>query len=100
MWFKLFDWLRLFERTAVYPVLLSEVMKDVGPYMLMMLIIFGFFGNGIFVFHSFLTFTGDKAMNSVDEDIGYGFTASVLSEILIMVGEFHYQDFSKVNMAF
>ena len=100
MWFKLFDWLRLFKRTAIYPRLLTEVMYDVGPYMLMMLIIFGFFGNGIFIFHSFLTYKGDYAMNSVDEDIGYGFGASILSEVLIMVGEFHYQDFGKVGPAF
>ena len=39
-------------------------------------------------------------MNSVDEDIGYGFGASILSEVLIMVGEFHYQDFGKVGPAF
>ena len=29
MWFKLFDWLRLFKRTAIYPRLLTEVMYDV-----------------------------------------------------------------------
>ena len=65
MWFKLFDWLRLFSQTAVFPVLQKEVLKDVTPYMLMMLILFGFFGNGIYIFHSFAKFKGDSGMDQV-----------------------------------
>ena len=49
MWYKLFDWLRLFKSTAIYPVLLIEVLIDIAPYGLMMLIIFGLFGNGWFI---------------------------------------------------
>ena len=49
MWYKLFDWLRLFKQTAIYPVLLIEVLIDIAPYGLMMLIIFGLFGNGWFI---------------------------------------------------
>lgn len=95
MWSKLADWLRLFTKTAVYPSLLKAVMIDVTPYMLMMLIIFGFFGNGFYIFHSYAKYKGVNSMGSVDEDVGYGFFPAVLSEILIMVGEFHYMDYNE-----
>ena len=59
MWFKMFDWLRLFSITAIYPILLREVMIDVLPFGLMMLIIFGLFGNGLFIFNAKAIYSGD-----------------------------------------
>ena len=95
MWFKMFDWLRLFNRTAIYPVLLQEVLVDVLPFGLMMLIIFGLFGNGIFIFNALSMHEGDKSMDGLREDLGYGMVHGMLNEILMMVGEFHYHDYNK-----
>ena len=58
MWFKLFDWLRLFSKTAIYPILLGEVFRDIYPFMIMMGIILGLFGNGLYIFSALVVFDG------------------------------------------
>ena len=58
MWFKLFDWLRLFQLTAIYPILLTEVFWDIGPFIVMMVVILGFFGNGLNIFQAMTTYSG------------------------------------------
>ena len=58
MWFKLFDWLRLFQKTAIYPILLTEVFYDIAPFIVMMVVILGFFGNGLNIFQSMTTYSG------------------------------------------
>ena len=95
MWIKLFDWLRLFSKTAIYPVLLHEVVYDIAPYMIMMAIIFGVFGNAMFIFHAKLLYDGSQSLQGLEEDIGSGMFAHFMNEILIMAGEYHYQDFNQ-----
>lgn len=70
MWFKLFDWLRLFGRTAIYPVLLQEVLQDILPYGVMMMIIFGLFSNGMFIFQARAIYEGDSAMVGLRSELG------------------------------
>ena len=59
MWFKLFDWLRLFTKTAIYPILLREVLYDIYPFVIIMLVILGLFGNCLFIFSSLAVYEGN-----------------------------------------
>lgn len=85
MWFKLFDWLRLFSQTAIYPILLREVSKDIYPFILTMLIILGLFGNSLSIFSSFSVYLGHAELyeNRLPSD----FLNAVMVQILTMVGE-------------
>ena len=84
MWLKLFDWLRLFERTAIYPILLKEVFVDIGPFILMMLVILGFFGNGLYIFSAITAHGGSAEL--YEDRLSLGILSSLVSEVLIMVG--------------
>ena len=95
MWIKLFDWLRLFSKTAIYPVLLNEVLKDIAPYSMMMAIIFGVFGNFMFIYHAKILYDGSEALKGLEEDIGMDMFTHMMNELLIMAGEYHYEDFKQ-----
>ena len=64
MWFKLFDWLRLFTKTAIYPILLREVLYDIYPFVIIMLVILGLFGNCLFIFSSLAVYEGKPSLYS------------------------------------
>ena len=62
MWFKLFDWLRLFTKTAIYPILLREVMYDIYPFVIIMVVILGLFGNCLYIFSSLAVYEGNDSL--------------------------------------
>ena len=58
MWFKLFDWLRLFSSTAIYTILIEEVIYDIYPFVVTMFVIIGLFGNILYIFSSLAVYDG------------------------------------------
>lgn len=66
----------------------------------MMTIIFGLFGNALYIFNSRARYYDDGAMKGSEADLGYGIQHSILTEILVMVGEFHYQDYNQTKDKF
>ena len=85
MWFKMFDWLRLFARTAIYPILLREVLFDIYPFIVMMLIILGLFGNGLYIFNYRALFKGEEEL--YPDLLPDRMMSAMMTELLIMVGE-------------
>ena len=61
----------------------------------MMMIIFGLFSNGMFIFNAKAVFEGDPAMTGLRADLGQGMSYMLISELLIMAGDFHYQDYNQ-----
>ena len=60
MWFKLFDWLRLFSYTAIYPVLLKDVLIDIFPFVVMMVVIISLCGNCLYIFSTLAMYDDDE----------------------------------------
>ena len=84
MWFKLFDWLRLFTLTAIYPILLREVLYDIYPFVIMMLIMFGLFGNGLYIFSAIAVYDGHGQLYSIF--MPFQLLSSVVNNVLTMAG--------------
>ena len=57
MWLKLFDWLRLYDSTAIYPIVLREVIKDIAPFIITMLFVIGLFANGLSIFSNMIIYS-------------------------------------------
>ena len=93
MWIKMFDWLRISAKTAIYPMLIREILRDVGPFVILMLNIFCLFGSGTYIFTSYAVFTGSLYLDGIEENLGVGVFSAMIREILLMVGEFHYESF-------
>lgn len=86
MWFKLFDWLRLFSATAIYPILLREVLLDISPFITMMLIVLGLFGNGLYIFSAIAVYNGHTKL--YDKLLPFEMLSAVMNNILVMAGEY------------
>ena len=50
MWFKLFDWLRLFETTAYIILLVKQTIIDIGYFMIIFVAALFMFGNTMYMF--------------------------------------------------
>lgn len=58
MWIKLFDWLRLFRITSIYPILLYEIFVDMYPFLITVFCVLGIFGNSLSIFSSIEVYDG------------------------------------------
>lgn len=59
MWIRMFQWMRLFEQTAHFITLLSQVLKDLRTFNCMWMIVIGAFGNFFYVIN-FNTAMGEE----------------------------------------
>lgn len=91
MWIKLFDWLRLFEMTAVYPILIHEVFFDMYPFMITMMIVLGLFGNGLFILSNIVTYRGKEALYA--KHVPNDLVSGVITNILSMTGDYDYSNY-------
>ena len=85
MWFKLFDWLRLFSKTAIYPILLREVLIDIFPFIIMMLVVLGLFGNCLYIFSSLAVYEGNTELYPTL--MPSPLLSAVITQLIIMTGE-------------
>ena len=58
-----YNWLRLFDSTTFYIMLLGETVKDISAFM-------GLFGLGLFMFGVPMTLLSNNSMVSIDEETG------------------------------
>lgn len=86
MWFKLFDWLRLYSVTAIYPILLREVLYDIYPFVIMMLIVLGLFGNGLQIFSTLAVYEGHVQLYA--RLLPFELLSAIMSNVLTMAGEY------------
>ena len=49
IWFKLFDWLRLFEETAFYLKLIFKTLSDIGTFIVLFIVGLAMFGSAMFM---------------------------------------------------
>lgn len=48
-WFILFEWLRIFETTAIWVMMIENTLYDILPFMSLVFLVICAFGNAIFV---------------------------------------------------
>ena len=89
MWFKLFDWLRLFTVTAIYPILLREVLLDIWPFVMMMFIVLGLFGNGLYIFSGLSVYDGHGELFS--PLLPTPLLDATVNNLLTMGGEYEHE---------
>ena len=49
IWFKLFDWLRLWEETAFYIKLITQTIEDINVFAILFIVGLAMFGSGMFL---------------------------------------------------
>ena len=91
MWFKLFDWLRLLSKTAIYPILLYEVLIDIWPFILTMVIVLCLFGNFLYILNGLVVYQGEPAL--FPKLMPLKVASSFMTNILTMTGESQYDTY-------
>ena len=79
IWFKLFDWLRLFEETAFYIELLFKTLYDIRVFIILFLVALAMFGSSMFMLHSNSTEILETDHNLVDHYFNFFLVDLVLN---------------------
>jgi len=86
MWANAFYWTRLFEATAAFKRMLSEILSDITTFLIMLFICLTMFGN------TFLILNQNRKMMGEDDIIGtyleYDFADAEINQYLVGLGEF------------
>ena len=87
---KVFDWLRLFENTAFYILLVQETMKDIKAFLILLLTTLMMFGIPMVMLD--LNRTEENAL--VDPTFGFWLLNLLLNQYMLALGEFNMDNFA------
>ena len=87
---KVFDWLRLFEGTAFYILLVQETLKDVQSFMILLIAALMMFGMPM-VMLNLNRAEGDEIVN---ETFSFWGLNLLLNQYLLALGEFNMDNFA------
>ena len=87
---KVFDWLRLFQRTAFYILLVEETIRDVSSFLILLMTALMMFGVPMVMLN--LNRLEDNSV--VDEPFGFWGINLLLNQYLLALGEFSYDNFA------
>ena len=87
---KVYDWLKLFDRTAFYILLLDETMRDVGSFLILLFTALLMFGMPMIMLN--LNSFGDNKI--VDDPFDYIALNMLLNQYLLALGEFNFDNFA------
>lgn len=93
---KVYDWLKLFETTAFYILLLDETMRDVSSFLILIFTALMMFGMPMIMLN--LNSIGDNSI--VDEPFAYWTVNMLLNQYLLALGEFNIDNFAVHPQAF
>lgn len=82
--FKMYDWCRLFDKTAFYVLLVEATLKDVSFFLFLLLLALLMFGVPI----SILNFNRDDKSKIVSDSIGFWLIDCIFNQYLLALGEF------------
>ena len=83
LWFKLFDWLRLFEETAFYLKLVFKTISDIGTFIVLFLVGLAMFGSAMFMLQN-----NDTNTELIVKHLNHFLLDLVLDQYLLSLGEF------------
>ena len=87
---KLFDWLRLFENTAFYVLLLKQTLKDIKIFIVLIFIALATFGIPMVI----LNFNRESDAQVVDGLFSFWFLNMFINQYLLALGEFSIDNFA------
>jgi hypothetical protein len=92
---KLFYWMRVFDSTAAFIRMLTEIVKDCIPFMVFLVICIGMFATPLLVLDQARYANGlsDSPIN--EEVFGTPFFDSIIRSYLVGLGEFGMDNFSE-----
>ena len=88
---KLVDWLRLFEKTSFYVLLVVETVIDIGPFMLLFFTALMMFGMPVLMLNQ----NREEGSDLMDEPFGFWLMNIVLHQYLLALGEYSMDNFSE-----
>lgn len=93
IWFKMFDWLRMFDSTSFYIKLIMVTISDIMPFFLIFPIFLLTFGTPMYILQGNRGVEG--AENAVlDEYLGNWVFDTLFNQYLLSLGEFGIDEFS------
>ena len=87
---KVFDWLRLFEQTAFYILLVGETLRDVKAFLILLVTTLMVFGVPMIMLN--MNRSPDVAI--VDAPFGFWVINMFLNQYLLALGEFNFDNFA------
>ena len=87
---KLFDWLRLFESTAFYILLVGETLSDIQAFMIILLCTLLAFGVPMYM----LNMNRDDDNAVIDSTFGFWGINVLLNQYFLALGEFNFDNFA------
>ena len=93
LWFKLFDWLRLFEETAFYIELLFKTLYDIRVFIIIFIVTLAMFGSSMFMLQSNATVLVELGKNLVDHYFNFFLVDLVLNQYLLSLGDFSFESY-------
>ena len=102
MWFKLFYWMRLFKPFSAFIRMITEIMKDIQVFLVMLIISLGAFANIIFLLNLNRTDNGGCASTGdcaaiYDDLVGIAPIDSMIHAYLTGLGDFNKDNYSSEN---
>ena len=86
---KLFDWLRLFEDTAFYVLLVFETLKDIRHFLFLLLTTLMMFGVPMLM----LDANSSDGKEVIEETFGFWLADLIYNQYLLALGEFGMDNF-------
>ena len=94
MWFKLFYWMRLFKPFSAFIRMITEILKDIQVFLVMLIISLAAFANVIYVLN--LNRVGDLADVPIYSDlVGFAPADAMIHAYLTGLGEFGMDNYSE-----
>ena len=90
LWFKVFDWLRLFEKTSFYIRLIAETFVDIGYFMIIFIMALITSGSAMYMLQ--LNQVEGKA-DIVESVFSHFFIDSIYNQYMMSLGEFTMDGF-------
>lgn len=88
--YKVFDWLRLFEDTAFYILLMEETLSDIKAFMILLFVALSTFGVPMII----LDFNRTADDGNVDGIFGFWVFNMLINQYLLALGEFNMDNFA------
>ena len=93
MWFKLFYWMRLFKPFSAFIRMITEIIKDIQVFMVMLIIALGAFANIVFILNLNRIDSGSPVI--YDSLIGFAPLDAVIHAYLMGLGDFNKDNYSE-----
>ena len=93
MWFKLFYWMRLFKPFSAFIRMITEIIKDIQVFLVMLIIALGAFANIIFILNLNRIDSGSAPL--YEDLIGFPPLDAMIHAYLMGLGDFNKDSYSE-----